>query len=475
MMRALLLVLLAGLLTPAWAAPLLVPLPAKKDVTCLLPTASGIWAAVYNDGIWRYAHGAWRRVSARNPERYTYDLTVGPDSRIYCATWMGEGITALDPRTGRRQVYRWDFDRPGFDRGDTRATHIVSDGTHIIVQTEAGLVRLEGGAWRLWAGLPGLNHTLYAAPDGVWALLNWDLIRISRAGMVTQRASLNGVVLPQKDTDVSALWADRDHVLFGDTTGVLRAYFPRTKRFAVVTAPPAPKLMLTAILPVGNTIYLAYSGYDEHVGRVAQYDRLTGRLSTLDDFSNARWSTLARVGDDVWVGGNRGLARLPRAATRPVPARVDGLPRMLLPDAMRVALYRAHPDFTPCAATHFSHDMQRSYPITDHQTLTGVTGDYNGDGRPDAVIEGHTGAGLCIFVLLSTPNSYRVVPMGDGSDEGTDHFTCLTYNPPGLYRSDWEPKPVRLAHDAFTVEADGKASVLYYWSGRKFVEYITGD
>ena len=454
------------------------------EVMRIVQAPSGLWAAGYGHGIWHYAGGEWRQAANGEALRYATDLTVGPGGKLYIATWMGEGIAVLDPRTGKARTIRWPEQMPGFNRGHRRATRIAYDGRNIIVNTFAGIGCLDPAErWTFWGGLTEID-LLFADGTGCWTVLNNDLIHITRAGAVDRRVSLNGFL--REDMRLTALWVDATHALIGDKRGVLYSLPFKDKKAVTVAGPPAGVSgALLQILPAGQTIYLAY-GYPGfpgggQAGGVALYDRLTGRITAPDALRGQDRRTLLPAQGRLWAGGQGGILHLAPPHAVPTIARVDGQRALLLPDAMRAALKRYDPAFAPCPESHFMPSLLAHYHYTNRQAPFAAIGDFNGDSRQDVVVEGHTKEDFVTLVIFAGRSGARVVELSRGDqsnvidpgDEG--HYMYLEFVPRGTHRSHWEPKPLVLTADAFSIIGYEKAAAICYYRGERFNYYATAD
>jgi len=470
------LLLLAGLAALAGSGP--------AEVMRIVQAPSGLWAAGYGKGVWHYTGGQWRQTANGETLRYATDLAVGPGGKLYIATWMGEGIAVLDPRTGKSRTIGWPEKMPGFNRGNTRATRIVYDGRNIIVNTFAGIGRLDPAErWTFWGGQTEME-LLFADGTGCWTVMNYDLIHITRAGVVDRKVSLNGFL--KEDMRLTGLWVDATHALIGDKRGILYSLRLRDGQAVTVAGPPAGiRGALLEILPAGQTIYLAYGtpGFPGggKAGGLGLYDRLTGHITAPDALRGQDRRTLLLAQGRLWIGGPGGIQQLALPHAVPSIARVDGKRTILLPDVMRAALKRYDPAFTPCPESHFMPSLLAHYDYTNRQAPFAAIGDFNGDGRQDVVVQGHTKEDFVTLVIFAGKSGAQVVELSRGDqpnvidpgDEG--HFMCLEFVPRGTHRSHWEPKPLVLTTDAFSIIGYEKAASICYYRNGRFNDYVTAD
>jgi hypothetical protein len=139
--------------------------------------------------------------------------------------------------------------------------------------------------------------------------------------------------------------------------------------------------------------------------------------------------------------------------------------------------------FTPYADARYRADLLSHYPADAHARPYAVIADFNGDGRQDVVVDGESPGRTRRIVLLSEGSGFRALllaeqPSRAGAGFGKGRRTVyLSYVARGRIDStpELEDSVLTLRHDAFEVGYWEQAGVLYYWDGRAFAEYITGD
>ena len=83
--------------------------------------------------------------------------------------------------------------------------------------------------------------------------------------------------------------------------------------------------------------------------------------------------------------------------------------RIVLPDDMERALRAFDPSFKIWEQSDYSVKDIRRYPFSLQSTPSAVIGDFNGDGRLDAVLAGRNKHGPEILAVMSASATYRVV------------------------------------------------------------------
>lgn len=169
----------------------------------------------------------------------------------------------------------------------------------------------------------------------------------------------------------------------------------------------------------------------------------------------------------------------PEAAPRL--AQADTGPVLALPPIMRRALAGYAPEFSPWRRDAYDADVLAHFPDPT-EPLFGAVGDFNGDGRADVALQGFTPREELFFVLLSAGDTARVVELRRRelvfAPRGLQRDIYLRPVPAGA-RLDGSPelgvRPPELRHDAVMEVIEGKAAVLYYWTGERFAPYVIGD
>jgi hypothetical protein len=149
-----------------------------------------------------------------------------------------------------------------------------------------------------------------------------------------------------------------------------------------------------------------------------------------------------------------------------------------MPTRMHAALQTMAPGFKSfrrgdygLEVRHFMRIMERATP------LFAVIGDFDGDGRKDAVVHGATDSAIVLVAVLNKRSGARTVEIGDarGDLPARALWRYLVHHPPGTIESPMEARPLQLKNDAFGLISFEKGGVLYYYRDGRFVRYTTGD
>jgi hypothetical protein len=172
-------------------------------------------------------------------------------------------------------------------------------------------------------------------------------------------------------------------------------------------------------------------------------------------------------------------AQGPRFAGRAGASHLSLSPEML-------ALLRAVDSaFTPYDDAEYRADLLSQYPANTHARPYAVIADFNGDGQQDVVMDGQSPSRIARIVLLSGRSGFQALLLADQPRAGVttsaigtgERTVYLSYVAPGRIDStpELEDSVLVLRREAFEVGYWEQAAVLYYWNGRVFAEYVTGD
>lgn len=152
---------------------------------------------------------------------------------------------------------------------------------------------------------------------------------------------------------------------------------------------------------------------------------------------------------------------------------------LYLPPRMRSTLSDFDPNFSIWSLSDY-HSLLRSwYPYSDRNLPFAVLGDFNGDGKQDAVLHGHNKSAGMVVCLLSLSDTFQVVIVERWEVENWTYSShsenYLAYVGPRLIRSSFEDEPLDLKNDAFVIGYFEKAATLYYFMDGRFHQYTTAD
>ena len=168
--------------------------------------------------------------------------------------------------------------------------------------------------------------------------------------------------------------------------------------------------------------------------------------------------------------------------------KTPGRHRLVLPKGAGEALRRYDSTFVAWRERDYPKGVLEAYAFTQTQAPYGVVGDFNGDGKADAVLEGHTGTDWLFVAVLSTDSGFIVQDIerrsgAYGSASGAlqnDMYLgglqeYLELEHAGKVESPFEGEPLVLRHDAVGVTYVEKGAAVYYLKNKKWLVYTTGD
>ena len=173
-------------------------------------------------------------------------------------------------------------------------------------------------------------------------------------------------------------------------------------------------------------------------------------------------------------------------ALRPRIDQRPGGPVLVLTREMERALGAAYPGFHHWALADYMPEIRGFAPATDRHAPFAVIGDFDGEGEPDVIVEGHDATRSLMLALLAGTDSVRIIaiderPLPPGERQRDARWTFLSLVPRGVVRADtleeggYDPIPITIDRDGFEVVFYGKAANFYYWRDGRFVQWITSD
>lgn len=183
--------------------------------------------------------------------------------------------------------------------------------------------------------------------------------------------------------------------------------------------------------------------------------------------------------------------------------KVEELPKIkinydiILPPQMQKVLKQQLPDFKIWGIKHFHpavfttpdfgyvfRDRRDKLTYMIQQSPSAVIGDFNGDGKQDIALDGHTKTQRLKVFLLSENNSYNLITLDRGelpenfdpeNDEPVDESMELVEKG-RIIRNEFEKKALKLKTDAVKETGETFGRILYYdKEQKKFLLYTTGD
>jgi len=125
--------------------------------------------------------------------------------------------------------------------------------------------------------------------------------------------------------------------------------------------------------------------------------------------------------------------------------------------------------------------MDRQYEFSSHLKPSFLSGDFDGDGKPDTAIlvKNKSNGKIGIAVCHSSTNKILFIGAGTEVGNGGDNFDWMDIWSVTVKASAAKklakPAATLLKGDALHVEKSESASALIYWNGRKYVWRQQGD
>jgi len=158
-------------------------------------------------------------------------------------------------------------------------------------------------------------------------------------------------------------------------------------------------------------------------------------------------------------------------AAQAQPARLQK--QVLLPSQAVKAQWREHA-FVPLQASDFKSGTVKQYQFSANQAHWAVLADFNGDGKKDLLVDGHSGKNFLRVAFLSPAYRYQVVDKGVWAGGGRTAY--VEHIPPGVHDMPIaDQKRLELKRDAYCEVYPEKAAILRYWKNGKFQEYYLAD
>ena len=146
-----------------------------------------------------------------------------------------------------------------------------------------------------------------------------------------------------------------------------------------------------------------------------------------------------------------------------------------LPTTFQHCLLEAAPGFRPWSLADYSEDIRTGYRFSLRQTPWAVTGDFNGDGWCDLVIDGHVATRSCRLVVWGGTKPTASAIETSALSPGVPLSSALEFCRPGHIESNFSDDSMDLFTDGFSDNDWQEAAVLHFWRNGHFEDFQTDD
>ncbi|MEY4384847.1 MAG: hypothetical protein RLY20_130, partial [Verrucomicrobiota bacterium] len=329
-------------------------LPVKSEAMEILEDRSGaVWVGTFADGLLRGDAGKFERVATSDLE--ITSLFEDAEGNIWAAT-AGGGLNLIRPRMvvlvgrqaglpfgsvisvtedaqgsiwaasldghlARQREGRWELFKAGADWPGTRATCVAADrnGGVWVGTSDRGLRCFRDGVWQdapKGAGMASVGiRSLFIASNGdLWvaSLYGNQLWRVRGR----QVQAVNNTLSPEavqtlRGTSVGAIRALAEApdgtIWVGTAEGQIRKVQDMTLASEPAIREPTPLSVRSLLVTADGSLWIGYAGEGLGHFKDGRYRRLTTAAGVPDDFIS---QLLADDQGNLWIAGNRGLARV---------------------------------------------------------------------------------------------------------------------------------------------------------------------
>ena len=161
-------------------------------------------------------------------------------------------------------------------------------------------------------------------------------------------------------------------------------------------------------------------------------------------------------------------------APGPVILRMAGEHKLILPPSISKAIQTSVPGFELWTLPAYGPDIAKYYEFTSRQAPWAVIGDFNADGLPDVIADGHSGKQcyrLCIWGGVAGPR----VEVIQSRSCGGPSLNVLLYAPPGQQGTNFSDDRTFIYADGYMDYIWEKAGSTWYWDNGKWNEWVSSD
>jgi hypothetical protein len=150
--------------------------------------------------------------------------------------------------------------------------------------------------------------------------------------------------------------------------------------------------------------------------------------------------------------------------------------KIILSRSIQKALREFDSSFAPLTKNDYIKALRENIKPSTDAYLSYCTGDFDGNGLPDAALLGRSGGGMRLLAAFQQKkNRFKIVRVKEFPFfESGEEDAYLTRNPARALNVTSDNRSVSFDTDSFMLNYYRRGSVLYLWRKSEFVQYQLG-